>query len=192
MQRNIVWKGLEYESLENCIVHYQSQRILVRSCILGIANEQPFKVDYRLSLDHSWRTLNVDVVIQTNNTFTSRQYTTNGRGQWYINNALLPEMEGCEDVDISLTPLTNTLPIRRLNLKTDERQSVNVLYIDVLQRDIRPGTQYYTCLRPDRYLFETGDGSFKAEIETDEHLWVKRYPNLFEMRSNLAAGYSIY
>lgn len=192
MQRNIVWKGLEYESLENCIVHYQSHRILVRSCILGIANEQPFKVDYRLSLDHSWRTLNVDVVIQTDNTFTSRQYTTNGRGQWYINNAPLPEMDGCEDVDISLTPLTNTLPIRRLNLKTDERQQINVLYIDVLQRDIRPETQYYTCLGPDRYLFETGDGGFKAEIETDEQLWVKRYPNLFEMRSNLAAGYSIY
>lgn len=192
MQRNIVWKGLENESLENCIVHFQKHRILLRSCVLGVVNEQPFKVDYRLSLDHSWRTLNVDVVIQANNSFTSRQYTTNTQGHWYMNNALLSEFEGCEDVDISITPLTNSLPIRRLNLEPGERRQIKVLYIDVPAQDIRPETQFYTCLDDRTYLFETGDGSFAAEITLDEQQWVKHYPGLFDMRSNLAAGYSIF
>lgn len=192
MQRNLVWKGLQHESLENCIVHFQAHRILVRSCVLGIAREQPFKVDYRLSLDHSWQTHNVDVVIQTDNRFTSRQYTTNGKGDWYMNNAYLPELQGCVDVDISLTPLSNTLPIRRLKLEPGQRQATQVLYIDVLKQDIRPETQYYTALAPDRYRFETGDGSFSAELQTDKDLWVQYYPGLFELRSHLPAGYSIF
>lgn len=192
MQRNIIWKGLDDESLENCIVHVQAQRILVRSCIVGMAGGKPFKVDYRLSLDHSWRTFNVDVVIQSDNTFFSRQYTGNGRGHWYLNNVPVPELEGCIDVDIVFTPLTNTLPIRRLNLQTGQREQIRVVYVDVPAQEIRPDVQYYTCLAPDRYLFENADGSFTAEIETDNEGWVKYYPGLFEMRGNLPASYSIF
>lgn len=192
MQRNIIWKGLQDESTENCIVHFQAHRILVRSCMVGIAEGKPFKVDYRLSLDHAWRTLNLDIVMQTNNTFVSRQYTGNGRGHWYLNNAPVPELEGCIDTDIVFTPLTNTLPIRRLNLKPGEREQIRVLYVDVPAQEIRPAVQYYTRLSQNRYLFENADGSFTAEIETDDDGWVTHYPRLFEMLGNLEAGYSIY
>jgi uncharacterized protein len=35
-------------------------------------------------------------------------------GRWTVDGALRPDLEGCLDVDIAATPLTNTFPIRRL------------------------------------------------------------------------------
>jgi len=43
---------------------------------------------------------------------------------------LVPELEGCMDVDISVTPFTNTLPIQKLGLAPTESPEVSVAYVE--------------------------------------------------------------
>ena len=83
-------------------------------------------------------------------------------------------------IDISLTPITNTLPINNLGLKTGERAVIDVLYFDILEKTVQPVKQVYTRLAADKYLYENYDGSFSAEITVDEFGLVKDYPGLFE------------
>ena len=71
-------------------------------------------------------------------------------------------LEGCEYVDISQTPFTNTLPIKRLGLMPGESAEICVAYFE--GAELQPWTKprRYTCLEKDSsgelYRFLSLDG----------------------------------
>ena len=89
------------------------------------------------------------------------------------------ECKGCIDIDISLTPFTNSLPINRLQLQVNEVQYIKVLYIDILGRTIRSVVQQYTKISDHKYQYENVPNDFEAVITVDEWGIVTEYPGLF-------------
>ena len=57
----------------------------------------------------------------------------------------LTELAGCLDVDISATPFTNTLALRRLDLQPGENASLTVAYVKLPELTFRPVSQRYSC-----------------------------------------------
>nr|WP_181058004.1 MULTISPECIES: putative glycolipid-binding domain-containing protein [unclassified Pseudoclavibacter] len=105
--------------------------------------------------------------------------TSNGRGDWRVGDRPAPELSGALDVDIRATPLTNTLPMRRLGLEVGEEREIEVAYIDTETFAVFLDRQRYRRLSRTRYLFQAADGSFEREIATDEQSFVLSYPGLF-------------
>jgi hypothetical protein len=64
-------------------------------------------------------------------------FCSDGKGAWTMNGTLSPEFDECIDVDIPLTPFTNTLPINRLELLQQEQREIKVVYIDILEHQIK-------------------------------------------------------
>ena len=55
-----------------------------------------------------------------------------GGGRWgEINGAHRPDLDGCVDVELSCTPFTLSLPVRRLGLGVGEAADLPVVSIDV-------------------------------------------------------------
>jgi hypothetical protein len=53
-------------------------------------------------------------------------------GRWTVDGAARPDLDGCVDVDIAATPLTNTFPIRRLtDVPIGEAVTSAVAWVDV-------------------------------------------------------------
>ncbi len=80
-------------------------------------------------------------------------------------------LDGCTDVDISVTPFTNTLPIRRLNLDQDESTEIETVYISVPELQVETAIQRYTCLdslddEGGRYRYESVPSGFTAEFRS--------------------------
>jgi hypothetical protein len=96
----------------------------------------------------------------------------------------ISELEGCLDVDITATPFTNTLPIRRLGLRSGESAEINVVYVTIPGMKVRVAPQRYTCLEASsaggKYKFESLDSSFTAVITVDADGLVEDYPELFK------------
>jgi hypothetical protein len=92
------------------------------------------------------------------------------------------QLDGCIDIDISVTPFTNTIPIRRLNLKPGENKTIEVVYIELPSLSLRSAWQRYTCLRSSargaHYRFEAVASGFTAELEVDADRIVLDYPGL--------------
>ena len=88
-------------------------------------------------------------------------------------------MSGAIDVDLTITPLTNTLPIRRLDLEVGRSAEIATAYVDFPAMAVSRNPQRYTRLARDRYLFESLDRDFAREIEVDEAGLVVTYPGLF-------------
>jgi len=92
-------------------------------------------------------------------------------------------LEGCLDVDISATPFTNTLPIRRLQLQLGESAEIQVVYLAVPEMQINCEPQRYTCLEVNPaggvYKFESLTSVFVAKLPVDADGLVLDYPQLF-------------
>ena len=59
----------------------------------------------------------------------------------------MPYLKGCQYVDISETPFTNTLPIRRLGLALGTSADISVAYFEGTELQPWPEPQRYTCLQ---------------------------------------------
>jgi hypothetical protein len=81
------------------------------------------------------------------------------------------------DVDLSFTPATNTLPIRRLDLRVGDQAEIEVAWLTWPDLDVRPVRQVYARLEENRYRYTQGD--FTAELVVDEQGLVLDYEGLW-------------
>ena len=96
-------------------------------------------------------------------------------------------------MDISVTPFTNTLPIRRLRLGPGGSADLEVAYVDVPGMQVEPTRQRYTCLQSGEHggLYRYEDKGlfhgFTADLPVDAGGLGLDYPGLFRrMRPNQA------
>ncbi len=74
-------------------------------------------------------------------------------GRWTVDGAARPDLDGCVDVDIAATPLTNTFPIRRLAaVAADEAFTSPVAWLDVPALRVSRVDQTYQRLGGDHGL----------------------------------------
>jgi len=109
---------------------------------------------------------------------------SDGQGRWRHDGEPAPELEGCIDVDIEVSPVTNTLPIRRLGLAAGKSAEIKAAYLTVPCLQARPAAQRYSCLVPfseagGRYRYEGLSSGFTAEIPVDQDGFVLDYPETF-------------
>jgi hypothetical protein len=94
-------------------------------------------------------------------------------GHWTVDGAARPDREGCVDVDIAATPLTNTFPIRRFaHLDVGERVTSGVAWVDVPALGVARVDQTYERLADQDGLarWRYSDplhGAFVLSVDTD-------------------------
>ncbi|RZJ64398.1 MAG: hypothetical protein EOO50_15690 [Flavobacterium sp.] len=172
---SIRWKGPERDSKENCrVCRYEFGFQVFSQIQIGARTFQ-----YMIECEENWNTENFAFRFADAD-LASQKYTRHSDGTWTSDGKRIYELDGCIDIDISLTPLTNSLPIKRLQLKVGESVEINVVYIDPENNKIFPAAQRYTRLDDLKYRFETIPNDFEAVILVDENGFVEEYPNLFE------------
>lgn len=191
MQQNLIWKGIEYHSLENCIVDSGEKGIMVQSTIAGYYEGDIYKVDYLLHANPQWETERVEVTCQLRNVIDKISLRSAMKGKWWLDDEPAPQFDGCTDVDITLTCFTNSLPINRLDFGSGESHQIKVVYIDILENSVTPTSQKYTRINSHTYKFENVPNDFEALIETDGSGLVVFYPELFERTIILNSNYKL-
>ncbi|WP_118973146.1 putative glycolipid-binding domain-containing protein [Taibaiella koreensis] len=179
MIKNILWKGLTMESLEYCSVYFKDA-LSVRSAIVGRYEQLPFKVDYEIEMDRNWNTRSVEIRSSLCNMDQRIALQHDGLGHWYSEDREWKQLEGCTDIDISVSPFTNSLPINRLNMAAGATLEITVVYIDIPHFRIAQEHQRYSRLDTHTYRFTNSTGDFSADILVDELGLVKHYPTLFD------------
>lgn len=179
MHRNILWAGLAYHSLENSLLSTTNSGMEVNSVIIGMFDNKIYRIEYLIKTNQNWETILCEVKSQFADKMDHLNFQSDGKGNWTRNGKPEKQFDGCIDIDISLTPFTNTLPINRLKFSENEKHLINVLYIDVLEQQIKAVQQNYTKLSETEYKFENVPNDFEAVITVDESGLVLNYPELF-------------
>ncbi|MEE1610494.1 putative glycolipid-binding domain-containing protein [Microvirga sp. CF3016] len=150
----------------------------ISGVVIAEDDETDFGLSYHLKLDALWHTKEVRIRTTSGHVL---HLESNGKGSWQENGKDRPDLQGCIDVDIQATPLTNTLPIRRLDLETGERMDIRLCYITVPHLTVAPENQRYTALEAGSlYRFQSLESGFAADLPVDEDGFVLDYPGLFK------------
>lgn len=189
MQTNLLWTGREYYSLENCLMETTTAGSEISSTIVGLYEGKLYKVEYRIRTNQHWETVFLEINSRHSNQTQLIQLEGDGKGNWMLNGKQADQFSGCIDVDIPVTPFTNTLPIRRLRLDHNQSQELQVLYCDVLGQQLRSALQRYTCLSDTEYHYENVPNDFEATIQVDGSGLVIDYPLLFVRTAVLETNY---
>jgi hypothetical protein len=182
-ERVLRWRSLEDGGLEHCSVRELADSVRVASVLIGTMNGLEFGLSYAMELerDFTFRSLSLE---RLDGAFV--QLVADGKGNWMDGEGrALGQLQDCLDVDISGTPFTNTLPVRRANLQPGVPRSVYVAYIPVDTLLPRREVQTYTRLDADHVNFRNADGSFEQVLEVDDEGFVTDYPTLFRRVSTV-------
>uniref|UniRef100_UPI004048F09B putative glycolipid-binding domain-containing protein n=1 Tax=Brachybacterium sp. GPGPB12 TaxID=3023517 RepID=UPI004048F09B len=98
---------------------------------------------------------------------------------WQVDGEARPDLDAAREVDISVSPLSNTLPIRRLGLAIGESADIVTAYVRVPELDVTTDPQRYTRTGEHEYLYESRDSDFHRYVTVDEEGLVLEYPGLF-------------
>jgi uncharacterized protein len=148
-----------------------------RGEVVATLEGSPLKASYLVETDAAWRTRRVRVDVKGGGTL---EMLSDGAGHWQRPDGVaLPELDGCMDPDISMTPFTNTVAIRRLGSQVGAAAEIKVAYILVPELSSRAAPQRYTRLAERLWRFDGLDIDFTADITVDEDSFVVDYPGLF-------------
>jgi len=179
MQTNLLWTGREYYSLENCLVNTTDEGTVINSLIVGKYKETIYRVEYEIYTNKDWQVVSFALSGMHNDQTLHWKLESDGNGHWTKEGRPADEFKGCIDIDIPLTPFTNSLPINRLKLKQGSAQQIRVLYLDVLEQRISVVRQQYMRLSDTEYHYENIPNDFEATITVDASGFVVDYPQLF-------------
>jgi len=158
------------------------------SALVRLWEGQPLRMQYHMFCDAQWHVHDFFAVIPVPHGAGVLPYRiklkADGAGNWWDDKGQpLAALQGCIDVNIMLTPLTNTLPIRRLQLAPGESREISVVYIAAPDLSIRPFRQRYTRLDDvdggQRYRYESLDSGFTADLPVDDDGFVVDYPGIW-------------
>ncbi|WP_076430961.1 putative glycolipid-binding domain-containing protein [Haladaptatus litoreus] len=184
MKRHIVWELVDGVSTEHLTVEFDPVR--ADGVVIGVAEDEetnePFRVRYRVQCDDSGTVRGVEIGGLDKDSGIELEH--DGEGNWIKNGKPVPELADCRDVDIAVTPFTNTIPIRRLDWKSGESETISVVYLDVSAMTAKAVEQQYTCLEPvgsdsGMFQYESLESGFTAELPVDSDGVVEDYPGVF-------------
>jgi len=183
VEREAMWVPWEGPGLEHLRLVTSDRGVVANGLVIGLEAGRPFRIGYEIRCDGLWRVRAVRAGAP-DSALPVLELLADGEGRWKRRGGEpVPELDRCIDVDISGTPFTNTLPIRRLGLKAGESEELAVTYVRVPELLVGAERQRYGCMeaRTDGglYRFEALPSGFTAELPVDAEGLVLDYPGLF-------------
>lgn len=171
------WENWSGQGRQHVLLKELGGRFLAEGSILT-SGKSGFAAKFEIECDAAWRMRRAEIALIGGK--RSLRITADGEGRWFdATSKPLPQLQGAIDIDLSASPFTNTLPIRRCNLAIGESIDIVTAYVALPELTLGPDPQRYTRLGERRYLYESRDSDFVSEIEADDDGLLVNYPGLF-------------
>ena len=157
-----------------CLLERAGRGWRLRGTVLTHEAEQPIEIHYGVTVDSTWATTDVAVQVAIAG---GDPRELSELGTLWSGTTRPPEYSNCVDVDLSFTPATNTLPIRRLGLGVGDWAEIEVAWLVWPELRVRPVRQVYARLADQRYRYTQDD--FSAELVVDDQGLVLEYERLW-------------
>lgn len=166
-----IWRGectLEIFLLE------QHREVIVAG---GLVYGGGIRLRYKIFLDTDWRVQKFHLGMP-DKPFQTLFMEQVKEGLWVDGRGNpLTCFDGCTEIDISATPFTNTIPIRRMEI--NQQIQFGVVYIRVPELSVSSVQQIYTRKGDGVYGYENLDSGFCSDIFVDADQLVSEYPGLY-------------
>jgi hypothetical protein len=139
-------------------------------------------VTYVIAVDQAWLTRTALVSVRAVSGSHELSVEADRAGGWRINDTAAPHLDGCLDVDLESSSLTNAFPVHRLGLEVGEAADAPAAYVRVGDLAVERLEQRYVRLENDRdgerYHYTAPRFGFECQLRYDQLGLVIEYPGI--------------
>jgi uncharacterized protein len=154
----------------------------IRGTTAALQDGQTSLVAYRVELDSEWRTRLARITTTLARSSWELALDSDGSGTWTVNEAAASHLDGCFDVDLELSAVTNALPVHREPLQVGERMAVPAAYVRAVRGPVERLEQLYVRVEGNdglsAYEYSAPAFDFSCRLVYDTHGLVVDYPGI--------------
>jgi uncharacterized protein len=139
-------------------------------------------VEYVIETDAAWATRSAQICGRTIEGPCSAVLEADGAGHWLINGEPAPHLDGCLDIDLEASAMTNALPVRRMTLPPAAVAAAPAAYVraaglavERLEQTYLRATGQGTC---QSYDYTAPVFDFRCRLVYDQSGLVLDYPGI--------------
>lgn len=149
---------------------------------VAVEDGEPVVVRYAVELDRRWHTRSAHVTGRSSRGTRTALLEADGRGSWLVDGRAAPHLDGCLDVDLESSSLTNAFPMHRLGLAPGDRADAPAAYVRALDLAVERLEQGYVRIDDgsglQRYDYTAPAFDFRCELAYDAAGLVLDYPGI--------------
>ncbi len=183
-KESILWRSLRWPGHDACRLYRVNSEWRLEGTSLFLHEGRTCQLSYLIVCNSIWQTQRAVVSGWVGDQDVSLELYVEAHHRWQVNGVAKPAVAGCVDLDLSFSPSTNLLPIRRLSLEVGQRKEVKAAWLRFPSLELEPLSQVYERLGQFKYLHSRSDGDFVAELTVNKAGLVTFYPKLWEFEGS--------
>jgi uncharacterized protein len=161
---DVLWHSAQLRSAEHAVVERVGHGWVLSGSAALPVGESPGHLEYVVTVSEAWTVARADVSVWVGPTEMSLRLEHHDR-TWTIDDRVRPDLDGCSDVDLGWTPLTNLVPIRRHDVAVGSSFEIVAAWLKFPELVVEPNRQRYTRLAADRWRYESGPYDFELLVD---------------------------
>jgi uncharacterized protein len=179
--RRMIWRRiLDDHSFEECAVTAAPDGYGIIGHVVAAQDGAPLVVDYDIGCGRDWSARSVAIEQRLGEVPRRLRLKRVGDG-WLVDGARDARLEGCAEPDLGLTPSTNALAIRRLDLAVGQAAEIKCAWLKFPALSVEPSLQRYERLGERDYRYTNVASGFTALVAVDalafpvtyERIWAR-------------------
>lgn len=176
---SILWRRTDQPGYDYCLLENIDERWHLSGTAIFSERQVPCRLDYEVTCDAGWRSLGGTINGWHGEHSVWIEIVADPSNGWRLNGLLVPATKGCLDLDLSFTPSTNLIPIRRLGLEIGSSSPSPAAWLGFPTLELEPLEQTY-C-RKGRWSYRCSiNPGYSVELMVNAAGLITRYPDRWE------------
>ena len=182
--RCAAWRHLDArEGFEVVFLRVDGDGCRLEGDTAAVEEGRAWAVRYDISVDPGWASRSARVWGRSSSGLRELSLEADGAGRWRVDDAPAGQLDGCLDLDLESSSLTNAFPVHRLGLAVGEQAEAPAAYVRALDLAVERLEQRYTRLEDDdagrqRFHYVSPAFGFECELVYDASGLVLDYPGI--------------
>lgn len=177
-----MWRRLDVPGHDTATLRDTKGGAELRGMAIFQDENGPTALHYTVRCDNEWRTTEGVIDGWCGARLVELRFRRDPAGDWTLNGVSCPAVAGCADLDLSFTPATNLLPLRRLDLSVGQAAEVRSAWLEWPAGALGPLVQRYARRSVIEYDYEADlpeAARFVGVLRVEPGGWVLDYAGLW-------------
>jgi uncharacterized protein len=156
--------------------------LLIEGTTAATEDGEAWVVSYHIQLDATWTTRSARITARTVGGLRETFLESDGAGHWLVDGSNAPHLDGCLDVDLESSAMTNALPVHRMNVPAGEAADAPAAYVRAVGLAAERLEQVYRRIADQdarqQYAYSAPAFGFTSQLRYDDSGLVVDYPGI--------------
>jgi hypothetical protein len=181
---SMLWRRLDTPGHDTCRLEQEQTGWSLHGTAIFRHRSGPVSLSYSVQCDLRWKTLSGRVNGIAGDQHVDYFVSHQGKG-WSLNGEEVPGLEHLVDLDLSFTPATNLLQLRRVSILKNEPVQLPVAWLDFDTGRLTELKQTYQRRADMEVWYEAPSVGYKGLFALEPNGFIRHYPNLWEAEQTL-------